>query len=497
MSSKSRPRPTPIAVSANAPPVPKLSKQAAARVSREVVSKLSLSASTSSSSTSSSQGANVPPLPSLKRKLAPVVNTPAAGSSSRSTVANKKSPNGIDNGMDEAERTSYLQRIRELEQWKEQRLDAKANIKAIERPSGPARRKWDIGEAMGLPKGSDDPLYRSMNRKLLALQIKYEIPRGASLARGAYVQQVADIFTDMRDTFPYLCEERFRDGWPIYDMLQLKLQDQRQYDLQRDRRLAAQRRRRENTRAALAKRKEKKDRKREAKRQASPPSSASSSSDSDDSQLAVPSTPMEDSTVVTPSTSVPETDTTPAREQDKAATNHEGGKDDEGHAFLLSILAQIGPVLGLHFLDMVPDSNINFTYSTWPKYDDDSKEFWEQRDDEIHEQLSDASLTSDPRWWLQVVSERIVDDEDFEAFWPVFYTQFLELDADPRDNSSPDSPGSDVDSPLDLGELSDVPPNPSPKPKKDRKGKGKATDVKVEKLVLPSRQNPARTSKRA
>ncbi|KAG2004245.1 hypothetical protein CC2G_002820 [Coprinopsis cinerea AmutBmut pab1-1] len=301
----------------------------------------------------------------------------------------------------------------------------------------------------------------------------------------------------MRDTFPYLCEERFRDGWPIYDMLQLKLQDQRQYDLQRDRRLAAQRRRRENTRAALAKRKEKKDRKREAKRQASPPSSASSSSDSDDSQLAVPSTPMEDSTVVTPSTSVPETDTTPAREQDKAATNHEGGKDDEGHAFLLSILAQIGPVLGLHFLDMVPDSNINFTYSTWPKYDDDSKEFWEQRDDEIHEQLSDASLTSDPRWWLQVVSERIVDDEDFEAFWPVFYTQFLELDADPRDNSSPDSPGSDVDSPLDLGELSDVPPNPSPKPKKDRKGKGKATDVKVEKLVLPSRQNPARTSKRA
>ena len=73
----------------------------------------------------------------------------------------------------------------------------------------------------------------------------------------------------------------------------------------------------------------------------------------------------------------------------------------------------------------------------------------------------------------------------------VFYTQFLELDADPRDNSSPDSPGSDVDSPLDLGELSDVPPNPSPKPKKDRKGKGKATVSALRNTPCASTDNRA------
>ncbi|EAU86179.2 hypothetical protein CC1G_03390 [Coprinopsis cinerea okayama7 len=512
MATRSRPRPIPVSISANAPPVPKLSQQSAAKFSRELVSKLSLTPAPSvsdmtASSSSSSLGQNVPPLPLLKRKLVPSskeprnaqASIPKVASNNTTTVnsGSKISPKANKDALEEEERRSYLRRIRELEQWKEERLavEAKEKIVPIERPEGQARRKWDIGEAMELPGGSKDVQYRSMMNKLAILQDKYKIPRGASLARGAYVTEVAGIFTDMREAFPYLCEQRFRDGWPIYDMLQCKLQDQRQYDNQRERRLASQQRRRERARAALAKedkKREKKEKKAKEKRRASPSPPIDDSDSSGSTPPSSPSAPSNESPMAEP--------TTPALDADVNSVGAEVAPEDdsevdpdEADKFLLSILAQLGPVLGLHFLDTIPHPNFDFTYSTWPQYDDESKAFWEEKDDEIHEQLSDATCTSDPQWWLQVISERIVEDSDFEAFWPVFYTKYLELEVDPRDEISEPKR---ADSPLDLGQLSDVPSNPSPKPKKapKAKAKGKAVNVKLEKIVLPSRMGSSDSS---
>lgn len=333
-----------------------------------------------------------------------------------------------------------LQRqIAELEAYKAQReeQDMHLNWEPVDKPKGEAGRSgknekkpgYNLAKEMGISERHLGRIQKSMK----FFMGKLGLPRGVAIDDPRYSQIISDIYSEMVKTFKEdFDNDRYTALWPLREILNAKLRNQRKTDLKAARKLAhedavelAQREGRPiptlPTKPKPAPKKGKHDVKQESKPEVSPESSPQLGTSSSFSSHGTPAL------------------TSSAAFEDELEYVDADQSRVLPHQELWSL---VGPMLRDAMLEGEYDLPAGFAEYT--SLSNEDRESWEARDRELGEELEAGEPTR--TWWMEALEERFSDPDDFEVVWQHF-TSFYWEPVPEDDFSEDDVPAKQGDSP--------------------------------------------------